>query len=182
MPNKRTIIISVTAVACCIFACFFYVLIAGWYQKRTDLAGNQEIKALQEKDAILKRELSALDEDVSLSSTGVNPNFHDIDDLMARLDAIEEELDIIYNRRHDVYKIIEVLKREMQIEKKLLEDPGDMKMLREAGRDKLYFQSDPLLADLNLPYEKQDELMGILVDEDMESLEIGLNEDIWTYI
>jgi len=65
MPEKKIIIISVSAVILCVIAFLFYFLISGWSQRKLDAANNQELAALQEKNDSLKKELSALEEEIS---------------------------------------------------------------------------------------------------------------------
>jgi hypothetical protein len=65
MSNKKIIIISLTAVVFCIAAYLCYIMIAGWQQKRTGADVNQDLITLQVKNDKLKRELSALEEEIS---------------------------------------------------------------------------------------------------------------------
>jgi len=65
MSNKKIIIISLTVVVFCIAAYFCYIMIAGWQQKRTGADVNQDLITLQVKNDSLRRELSALEEEIS---------------------------------------------------------------------------------------------------------------------
>jgi hypothetical protein len=65
MSYDRVIKYSVLAVAVCVIAFFCYILIAGYYQKKSEIAKSQEAKALQEQNELLKRELANLEKELN---------------------------------------------------------------------------------------------------------------------
>jgi cell division protein FtsB len=62
MPKRRTIIISITAVVCCVIVYVCYSLIGEWHQRKIEAAKNQEQKVLQEQNETLKRKIANLEE------------------------------------------------------------------------------------------------------------------------
>jgi hypothetical protein len=65
MSHDRLIKYSFLAVAACVIAFLCYILIAGYYQKKREIAQSQETKALQEQKESLKRELANLEKELN---------------------------------------------------------------------------------------------------------------------
>ena len=107
---------------------------------------------------------------------GEDAGTRDLDELKNILDTLEKELDMVYNRMTDESRKIELVRRQVRIDKKRLEDPDTRKILREVRKDTLIYQYGPLLSKLNLPPDQREKLMEILLDEQMASLQIGTVE------
>jgi hypothetical protein len=99
----------------------------------------------------------------------------DSDDLGYQLNAAEEELDSANKQFSDeAAKKAENAENMMDLQKKMLQDPANQKMLRNTYRGQLDSLYGALYKELNLAPEKLDQLKELLTDQVMSTMDISL--------
>lgn len=119
--------------------------------------------------------LSAGNENKNISDTPEANAGVDINDLEERLNATEKELDSVYNQisAEDARKE-ELLKKELELARKRLEDPASKKSMRDVIKASIDSQYALLLKRLNLSPEDQEKLMELLLNEEVASRETSI--------
>lgn len=101
------------------------------------------------------------------------------DDLQYHIEAAEEELEMVNEQLSDEQsRKADLLRSQIELEKKQLEDPGSKKMLRETIKALSDGNNALLFKKLNLSQEDMEKLKEILVDKQIELMEYSMEAQL----
>lgn len=162
--------------------CFLMIVLSGlfflyyWQHKQISQLVNLEMTPDSEsvgKDASGQNE--AVQDNVRLGAAPAVEGSNVNEELYYQLSAAEKELDAAHKQLSDETAQKAENARNIEMKKKMLQDPANQKILRNAYKGQLDTIYGSLYSKLNLSPEKRDQLKELLTDQMMSTMELSID-------